>query len=150
MNNNIFMIKFSKPSSELTKEYNDMNVEDKKKLSDINISSLIDIDDENGYECYIICEEVDIEKYKKILNSNKISYICNNISKKVISCEINLEKYIKEKLDSINKQYYKEFIKSVNTFITKNLNLDDILDKISYSGLKSLTKLEKKYLKNYK
>ena len=127
-----------------------MGVEDKKKLSAINISSLIDIDDENGYECYIICEDKDIEKYKKILNSNKISYICNNISKKVISGEINLEKYIKQKLDSINKQYYKEFIKSVNVFITNNLTLDNILDKITDSGIKSLTKLEKKYLKNYK
>jgi len=144
------MIKFSKPSTELTKEYNDMKIEDKKKLSDINISSLIDIDDENGYECYIICEQDDIENYKKILNSNKISYICDNISKKVISGEINLEKYIKSKLDSINKQYYKEFIKSVNLFILDNLNLDDILDKISFTGLKSLSKLEKKYLKNYK
>lgn len=150
MNNNIFMIKFSKPSTELTKEYNDMKIEDKKKLSDINISSLIDIDDENGYECYIICEQDDIENYKKILNSNKISYICDNISKKVISGEINLEKYVKSKLDSINKQYYKEFIKSVNLFILDNLNLDDILDKISFTGLKSLSKLEKKYLKNYK
>ena len=150
MDNNIFMIKFSKPSVELTKEYNDMKVEDKKNLSDINILSLIDIDDEHGYECYIICEEVDIKKYKKILNSNKILYICDNISEKVISGEINLEKYIKEKLDSINKQFYKDFIKSVNTFITENLKLDDILDKITYSGLKSLTKLEKKYLKNYK
>jgi hypothetical protein len=144
------MIKFSKPSTELTKEYNDMKIEDKKKLSDINISSLIDIDDENGYECYIICEQDDIENYKKILNSNKISYICDNISKKVISGEINLEKYVKSKLDSINKQYYKEFIKSVNLFILDNLNLDDILDKISFTGLKSLSKLEKKYLKNYK
>lgn len=150
MNNNIFMIKFSKPSAELTNEYNDMKIEDKKNLSDINISSLIDIDDENGYECYIICEETDIKKYKKILNSNKISYICDNISKQVISGEINLEKYIKSKLDNINKQFYKEFIKSVNLFILENLKLDDILDKISFKGIKSLTKLEKKYLKNYK
>ena len=150
MNDNIFMIKFSKPSGELTKEYNNMNVEDKKKLSSINISSLIDIDDENGYECYIICEEEDIEKYKKILKMNKISYICDNISKKVISGEINLEKYIKQKLDNINKQYYKEFIVSVNLFIINNLTLDNILDKITVSGIKSLTKLEKKYLKNYK
>jgi NAD(P)H-nitrite reductase large subunit len=144
------MIKFSKPSSELTKEYNNMNVEDKKKLSTINISSLIDIDDESGYECYIICEDKDIEKYKKILNSNKILYICDNISQKVISGEITLEKYIKQKLDSINKKFYKEFIKNINMFITNNLTLDNILDKISDSGIKSLNKLEKKYLKNYK
>ena len=32
MNDSIFMIKFSKPSAELTKEYNDMGVEDKKKI----------------------------------------------------------------------------------------------------------------------
>lgn len=127
-----------------------MNVEDKKKLSTINISSLIDIDDESGYECYIICEDKDIEKYKKILNSNKILYICDNISQKVISGEITLEKYIKQKLDSINKKFYKEFIKNINMFITNNLTLDNILDKISDSGIKSLNKLEKKYLKNYK
>lgn len=45
---------------------------------------------------------------------------------------------------------YYFFTKCLDEWIYQNLDIDIILDKISFTGIESLTKIEKEFLKKYK
>ena len=90
---------------------------------------------------------MEIEKYKKILEKNYIDFDCINISNLVLKNEYDLS-YIKNYIDSENYYLHDMFIEDLEQWIYDNLDLDLVLDMISYNGIDSLRPVDKKFLKN--
>ena len=64
--------------------------------------------------------------------------------------KINLEEELKPLLTTINSIKYSFFIDDLNDWIFENLNIDNVLDRISeVGGVKNLTSIEKEFLKNF-
>ena len=60
--------------------------------------------------------------------------------------KINLEEELRSQLSTINSVKYSFFIDDLNEWIYNNLDLDTVLDRISESGINSLTDTEKLFL----
>lgn len=97
----------------------------------------------------------------KKLITDIIEYIENNFKKEIYEDIINVGGYIvsKDYMDSVEYYYVEEEGDEDDTYDDDgdtsteekpSLNLDDILDKINKKGIKSLTKDEAEFLKNYR
>lgn len=107
----------------------------------------------NGFNCQddAPMEEIDILKNyinKKI--DDKVKENVEFLRLRTTSLKENI-KYLKEKFEKDWKQSYKIVLKEIgkqeDTTMIKNLDIDDILDKISRDGINSLSEEEKKILK---
>ncbi len=120
---------------------------DFEKISSLDIESSFDFENGDFYFCYVISNEIEITKYCKILEKNLISFKCENISDAILKNEYDIS-YIKNHLDEDNNLMYKVFLKDLDKWIYSNLDIDTILDMINLNGMKSLRKVDKKFLKN--
>ena len=142
----VYKFKFIKPPDELNYDYERFSDIDKQKLADINMNSFIDYEEDNQYAFFIIAEPIEIDKYIQLLNNNLIKFEYKDISNDILKGEIDIECELE-----YNEEFdYCFFIKCLNEWIYQNLDIDIVLDKISSVGMKYLTKIEKKFLKNYK
>lgn len=139
---------FHRSAEELASDYTYLSDNDKEKIIHIDSKGTFDLEDERmNYTCYLLIEQTEINKYKKILDDNLIAYICKDISLSVIKNDINLEKILKKYVNSANKNDFKIFIKEVNGWILDSLDLDTVLDMINEKGINSLRKVDKTFLK---
>jgi len=142
----VYKFKFIKPPDELNYDYERFSDIDKQKLANINMNSFIDYEEDNQYAFFIIAEPIEIDKYIQLLNNNLIKFEYKDISNDILKGEIDIECELE-----YNEEFdYCFFIKCLNEWIYQNLDIDIVLDKISSVGMKYLTKIEKKFLKNYK
>lgn len=141
----IFLISFNKYLS----IYSSISDSDLDKIATLDIISSFDYEKEEFYYCYIICNDVEIKKYKKILDENYINYSCEDLSEGILKNEYNIY-YIKEYIDNDNYYLYEDFIECIEEWIFENLDLDIVLDLISLNGMNNLREVDRKFLKeNY-
>jgi hypothetical protein len=139
---NIFKISFDKYISEDIK----MSEDDKDRIANLGVISSFDYETDKLYICHIISTDKEMKKYLTILEKYGIEYECLNLSLNILNSEYNLA-HLKQFLYSGNKRIYKVFMKDFNNWYYSNLDLDFLLDKINSKGINSLTKIDKKFLK---
>ncbi len=146
----VYKIIFSKSSYELNSDYEGLTEHEKEIIANILPSGYFEFnDDDEHYNLYLIINQININKYCKILNDNNIQYSINDISDQLLNgCDLhkNLSKFI----NNINAIKFMSFINKINKWISSNLEIDFILDRINQVGIENLTLIEKKYLENYK
>ena len=144
-NDNLFIYKIS--FKKYLSTHSTITDADLDKIANLEIESSFDYEKDDLYFCYVITNEMEIEKYKKILEKNYIDFDCINISNLVLKNEYDLS-YIKNYIDSENYYLHDMFIEDLEQWIYDNLDLDLVLDMISYNGIDSLRPVDKKFLKN--
>jgi hypothetical protein len=120
---------------------------DLEKIANLDIESSFDYEKDDSYYCYIITNQIEIEKYKNILEKNYIGYSCKDISDKLIKNEYDIS-YIIDYLDDNNYYLYDIFLDDLDRWLYSNLDLDTILDMISAKGINSLRDIDRKFLKD--
>lgn len=120
---------------------------DLEKIANLDIESSFDYEKEDSYYCYIITNQIEIEKYKNILENNYIGYSCKDISEGLIKNEYDIS-YIIDYLDDNNYYLYDIFLDDLDRWLYSNLDLDTILDMISAKGINSLRDIDRKFLKD--
>lgn len=119
---------------------------DLEKIASLDIESSFDYENGEFYHCYVITNEIELKKYKKILENNLIAFKCENLSEKILKNEYNIS-YIKNHIDEENYFIYNVFLEDLEKWIYSNLDIDIILDMISSHGITSLRDVDKRYLK---
>lgn len=142
----VYKLKFIKSPEDLNYDYEKFSDIDKQKLASINMKSFIDYEEDNQYAFFIITDPIEIDKYIQLLNNNLIKSEYKDISNDILKGEIDIEYELKH--NGVSDYYF--FIVCLDEWIYHNLNIDIILDKISFTGIEFLTKIEKEFLKNYK
>ncbi len=119
---------------------------DLEKIASLDVDSSFDYENGQFYYCYVITSEIEVNKYKKILENNLIAFKCENISDKIIKNEYDIS-YIRDYIDEENYLLYNIFIEDLDNWIYSNLDVDTILDMINSHGMSSLRDIDKKFLK---
>lgn len=141
----VYKISFKK----LLSTYSTISELDLEKIASLDIESSFDYEKDELYYCYVITTKLEINKYRKILEKNLIGFTCEDMSTPIIKNEYDIS-YIKEYLDQENYYIYEIFIEDLDKWIYSKLDLDTVLDMISYKGMDSLRPVDKKFLKeNY-
>ena len=106
----------------------------------------------NGFDCLDDAPHSEIDKLRKFI----LKKVDLQASDTIEFLNLRL-KSVKDNISHLKKKFikdwqisYKEALKKQDEEqpVAKNLNLDDILDKINDKGMKSLTEEEQKFLKN--
>jgi hypothetical protein len=121
---------------------------DLDKIANLDIESSFDYEKEEHYYCYVITTEIEIKKYKKILENNLISFVSEDISDLLLRNEYDIS-YIKEYLDEENKFIYDIFLEDLDKWIYNRLDTDIVLDIIVNKGIKSLRSVDRLFLKEH-
>lgn len=145
----VYKIQFGKSSFDLNDDYDRLSEIEKERISDLDAESFFDYERDGRYTCFVITTPVEIKKYVSILSNNLIICDYQDISKDILSFKLNLEEELKEQISTINSIKYSFFIDDINDWITLNLDMDMVLDRISEVGIDSLTKIEKDFLNNF-
>ena len=122
--------------TKLTKDQSDkivdsLSVLEIERLEGYNLKAF-DIEVNGRVSSYIITDRYVLTRIIIFLRSRRINFSYENITNKVFFNEVNFED--------------DNFTKEIEDFIKQNITLDDILDKISYLGVDSLTEIDKKKL----
>lgn len=151
MVNHVFKIKFESSSYDLNEEYDRLSDHEKEKISELDAESFFDYQDySDRYICYIICKPIEIQKYSEILFKNLIFHNLTDISNDILNFRLDLEEELKPLLSTVNSIKYSFFIDDINDWILDNLNIDNILDRISQLGsVDKLSSVEKQFLKSF-
>lgn len=145
----VYKFNFLKSAFDLNDDYERLSDIDKEKIADMEADSFFEYEEDGNYAFFIIAEPTEVKKYKNILDENLVLYNVKDISQDILKNNFNLESFILPKTDTFNSLRYKFFIDDLNDWIYNNLDIDTILDRISSVGMKSLTEVEKEFLKNY-
>jgi hypothetical protein len=140
----IYKISFKK----ILTTYSTITEVDLDKIASLDIESSFDYEKDGLYYCYVITTEIEINKYKKILEKNLINFTCEDVSDIIIKNDYDIS-YIKNYLDDDNHYIYEIFLHDLNCWIYSKLDIDIILDMISFKGIDSLRQVDKKFLKDY-
>lgn len=141
-------IDFHKSADDLAEDYSYLSDNDKLKIQHVDSKSTFDYEDEHfNYSCYLLIEQKEIDKYKKVLDDNLIPYICHDLTQNVINNRINLSKSLRKHVNGTNVLDYNIFVKDVDDWIFENLDLDSILDRINEFGIDSIREVDRKFLK---
>jgi hypothetical protein len=150
MVNHVYKIKYSKSSLELNEDYQYLSDFEKEAMAELNAISFFDYDDDlQKYTCYIITTPLEIKKYSKILSNNLILHDFYDLSEDILLSKIDIEKEVKDKINSFNFLKYDFFIEDIDEWLLENLNIDIVLDRINEVGIDSLKDIEKEFLKHY-
>ena len=128
--------------------YSTISELDLDKISNLDIESSFDYEKDEFYYCYVLTSEIEIKKYKKILENNSISFKCQDISISIIKNEYDIT-YMKEYIDAENHFIYDIFIEDIDKWIYNRLDIDIILDMISAKGMSGLRDIDRTFLKDY-
>lgn len=140
----VYKISFKK----ILTTYSNISDADLDKIGSLDIESSFDYEKDGLYFCYVISSEIEINKYIKILEKNLINFKCEDISDLLLKNEYDVS-YIKNYLDETNHYVYEVFIHDINNWIYSKLDIDIVLDMISFKGINSLREIDKKFLDNY-
>lgn len=121
---------------------------DLDKIASLNIESSFDYEKDGLYYCYVITTEIEINKYKKILEKNLINFTCEDVSEIILKNDYDIS-YIKNYLDDDNHYIYEIFLHDLDRWIYSKLDIDTVLDMISFKGINSLRPVDKRFLKDY-
>lgn len=146
----VYKIRYDQSSFQLNEEYDRLSEHEKEKIADLDAESFFDYQDyKDKYVCYIITNPVEIKKYSSILLNNLIQHEIIDMTDDILKFKINLEEELKPLLSTINSIKYSFFIDDLNDWILENLEIDNVLDRISEVGIENLTTIEKDFLKSY-
>ena len=146
----VYKLIFSKNSYELNSDYESLTEHEKEIIANILPSGYFEFNDYNEhYNLYLIINLPNIKRYCNILNNNNIKYTMNDISEDLLN-GYDIHKNLSPYINNINQIRFKSFNNKINKWITSNLEIDIILDRINQVGIENLTTIEKKYLENYK
>jgi hypothetical protein len=146
----VYKIKYDQSSFQLNEEYDRLSEHEKEKIADLDAESFFDYQDyKDKYVCYIITNPIEIKKYSSILINNLIQHEIIDMTNDILKFKINLEEELKPLLSTINSIKYSFFIDDLNDWILENLEIDNVLDRISEVGMENLTTIEKDFLKSY-
>jgi hypothetical protein len=147
----VFKIKFYKSTGELEDLYDYFSELDKEKLNELDTESYFDYDDLDGnYILLLISSSIDLDKYIKIIRDNNLKVDYLDISNDILKFKYNLESDLFYLISDENEIKFDFFIHDLNNWILENLDIDDVLDRISEIGIDNLGKIEKEFLENYK
>jgi len=147
----VFKIKFYKSTGELEDLYDYFSELDKEKLNELDTESYFDYDDLDGnYRLLLIASSIDLDKYIKIIRDNNLKVDYLDISNDILKFKYNLESDLFYLISDENEIKFDFFIHDLNNWILENLDIDDVLDRISEIGIDNLGKIEKEFLENYK
>lgn len=150
MINHVYKIKYGKSSLELNEDYQYLSDYEKEAMAELDAISFFDYDDDlQKYTCYIITTPLEIKKYSKILSNNLILHDFYDLSEDILLGKTDIEKEVKDKINSFNFLKYDFFIEDINDWLLENLNIDIVLDRINEVGIDSLKDIEKEFLKHY-
>jgi hypothetical protein len=150
MKSRVYKIKYDQSSFQLNEEYDRLSEYEKEKIADLDADSFFDYQDYNDkYVCYIITTPAEVKKYSSILLNNLIQHEIIDLTENILKFKINLEEELKPLLSTINSIKYSFFIDDLNDWILENLEIDNVLDRISEVGMENLTTIEKDFLKSY-
>ena len=123
---------------------------EKENISNMDSQSFFDYQDHNdNYICFIITSPLEVKRYLEILSRNFITHQLKDLSKDIIGFKIDIEEELRPLLSTTNSLKYSFFIDDLNDWISINLDIDTVLDRISEVGMDNLSLVEKKFLKNY-
>jgi len=146
----VYKIQFTKNSYDLNVEYDKLSEHEKEAISSMLPESYFEFNDNNDcYSLYIILNSIDAKRYTKILENNLIIHSIINISNDLLN-GMDFEKELKTFVNGLNRFRWNNFNKKITEWITSNLDIDIVLDRISIVGVEGLNKIEKKFLDNYK
>jgi len=140
----IYKISFKK----ILTTYSTITELDLDKIASLDIESSFDYEKDGLYYCYVITTEIEINKYKKILEKNLINFSCEDVSEIILKNDYDIS-YIKNYLDEDNHYIYEIFLHDLERWIYSKLDIDIILDMISFKGINSLRQVDKRFLKDY-
>lgn len=140
----IYKISFKK----ILTTYSTITELDLDKIASLDIESSFDYEKDGLYYCYVITTEIEINKYKKILEKNLINFSCEDVSEIILKNDYDIS-YIKNYLDEDNHYIYEIFLHDLDRWIYSKLDIDIILDMISFKGINSLRQVDKRFLKDY-
>ena len=150
MKSGVYKIMYVQSSFQLNEEYDRLSEHEKEKIAELDAESFFDYQDyKDKYVCYIITNPVEIKKYSSILTNNLIQHEIIDMTNDILKFKINLEEELKPLLSTINSIKYSFFIDDINDWILENLEIDNVLDRISEVGIENLTTIEKDFLKSY-
>lgn len=142
----IYKLTFNYNLVELNNEWDKFNETDTDIVFNLDAESFFDYEKDDKYICYLIVELSEINKYIYILRKYNIDFKQSDISQSILE-----GKYVDDLIRYVNFENtlkYDFFIEDINNWLSENLNIDIILDKISSSGINSLNEIEKQFLKN--
>ncbi len=147
----VFKINFYKSTDELEDLYDYFSELDKEKLNELDTESYFDYDDLDGnYRLLLIASSIDLDKYIKIIRDNNLKVDYLDISNDILKFKYNLESDLFYLISDENEIKFYFFIHDLNNWILENLDIDNVLDRISEIGIDNLSKIEKEFLENYK
>ena len=121
---------------------------DLERIANLDIESSFDYEKGELYYCYVLTAEIEIKKYRKILEGNLITFDCEDISSQLIKNEYDILG-IRSFLTENDYFIYEIFLDDLNKWIYNKLDIDIILDIISSKGISSLRDVDKKFLKEH-
>lgn len=147
----VYKVKFLKSSLQLNDEdYDKLSDHERIRIDEFDTDRFFDFDDTDGYTWYVITDAIEMKVLLGILSGNLIEVSCKNLSSDILSKKINLESDINAHINKLNSKKFKIFISELNKWIYQNLDMDTVLDRISESGIESLTETEQLFLNNFK
>jgi hypothetical protein len=147
----VFKINFYKSTDELEDLYDYFSELDKEKLNELDTESYFDYDDLSGnYTLLIIASHIEVDKYVKIIRDNTLKVDYLDISDDILKSKYDLEYDLTLLINEENEIKFDFFIHDLNNWILENLDIDNVLDRISEVGIDNLSKIEKEFLENYK
>jgi hypothetical protein len=144
----IYRIIFEQNIEELDLKYNNISYHEQERISEMNIVSYFDYIKDDKYYFYLITYPGEIKKYIEILENNLVRYKFDEISNDVLTNRLDFNKLVL-KLD-YSKVKFNFFMQDLEKWISDNIDMDIILDRILEVGIDGLTTVEKNFLKNYK
>lgn len=146
----VYKVIFNKSASKLNEDYERLSDIEKERIADLGADSYFDYEDDNSYVCFLITTPLEIEKYFEILSNNFIEHKSINLSKDILSKKYDIIDEISDKVNPTDSIKWSFFIEDIDYWISENLDIDLVLDRISEVGMDNLSKIEKDFLKNYK
>ena len=146
----VYKIQFTKNSYDLNVEYDKLSEHEKEAISSMLPDSYFEFNNDcEHYVIYIMLNPLDAKRYTKILDNNLINHSIIDISKYLLN-GMDFEKELKPFVNGLNRFRWINFNKKITEWITSNLDIDIVLDRINNVGVEGLNKIEKKFLDNYK
>lgn len=147
----VYRIVINEKLSDISKKYKNMKKTDKYDIYHMDIPSYFDYETSDQYVVYMISSEGSYKFYKSILDNYDISYISTDLSNEVISFKENIKDNVGSNLNGYVKIKWELFKNDLESWISTNLTIDNVLDRINELGsVKKLSKVEKDFLKNLK
>lgn len=146
----VFKITFIQNSYELNNEYSKLSEHEIEIIANILPDGYFEFNDRSEkYTLFLIMTKEDLNKYIKILDNNLISFEFKNMSEEFLN-GLDIKQQLKDCINPLNRNTFNIFKIKLEEWINKNIDVDIILDRINQVGVENLTKLEKKFLDNYK